>query len=225
MKSKEFIRNLMSYIKEHYQHPDAVFLKEELKFKQGKYVYGEISFNYSSSFEGVMSYYCAYNKEMGGFFAANLPPYQKPRDSYDMVFLQNSIQGAHYYQAPPLTGYPHGDAVKLPETEAEAEPIYADVLQHLQQYHIPIIRDIHEGSADTLKYLAAYPDAFRLKALTADYIVRRHNLTAKDKLVQDLFAFDDKVNVNENGLFSEYDLIFGNNDFDQAVKQCIMQAV
>ena len=128
MKSKEFIRGLMAYIKAHYQHPDAVFLKEDLKFKQGKYVYGEILFNYSSSFEGVMAYYCAYNKEMGGFFAANLPPYQQPRDSYDMVFLQNSIQGAHYYQAPPLTGYPHGDAVKLPETEAEAEPIYADVL-------------------------------------------------------------------------------------------------
>ena len=126
----------MAYIKAHYQHSDAVFLKEELKFKQGKYVYGEISFNYSSSFEGVMSYDCVYNKEMGDFFAANLPPYQKPKDSYDMVFLQNSIQGAHYYQAPPLTVYPHGDAVKLPETEAEAEPIYADVLQHLQQYHI-----------------------------------------------------------------------------------------
>ena len=73
--------------------------------------------------------------------------------------------------------------------------------------------------------MAAYPDAFRLKALTADYIVRRHNLTAKDKLVQDLFAFDDKVNANENGLFSEHDLIFGNNDFDQAIKQRIMQAV
>lgn len=99
------------------------------------------------------------------------------------------------------------------------------MLQHLQQYHIPIIRDIHEGDADTFKYLAAYPDAFRrLKALTADYIVRRHNLTADNKLVQDLFAFDDKVTTNENRLFSQHDLIFGNNEFDQAIKQRIMQA-
>lgn len=98
------------------------------------------------------------------------------------------------------------------------------MLQHLQQYHIPIIRDIHEGNADTFKYLAAYPDAFRLKALTADYIVRRHNLTADNKLVQDLFAFDDKVTTNENRLFSQHDLIFGNNEFDQAIKQRIMQA-
>ena len=89
---------------------------------------------------------------------------------------------------------------------------------------ISIIRAIHECSADTLKYLAAYPDAFRLKALTADYIVRRHNLTADNKLVQDLFAFDDKVTANENRLFSQHDLIFGNNEFDQAVKQRIMQA-
>jgi hypothetical protein len=27
MKSKEFIRGLMAYIKAHYRHPDAVFLK------------------------------------------------------------------------------------------------------------------------------------------------------------------------------------------------------
>ena len=87
------------------------------------------------------------------------------------------------------------------------------MLQHLQQYHIPIIRAIHECSADTLKYLAAYPNAFRLKALTAD-----------NKLVQDLFAFDDKVTANENRLFSQHDLIFGNNEFDQAIKQRIMQA-
>ena len=48
MKSKEFIRGLMAYIKEHYQHPDAVFLKEELKFKQGKYEYAYLAFEHSN---------------------------------------------------------------------------------------------------------------------------------------------------------------------------------
>ena len=202
-----------------------MFLKEELKFKQGKYVYAYLAFEHSSIAEGITLHISVYSKEMARFSTENPLLCPQPLKPNDVVFVKNSIQSSADYHAPPLTGYPHGDAVKLPETEAEAELIYADVLQHLQQYHIPIIRDIHEGNADTLKYLAAYPDAFRrLKALTADYIVRRHNLTADNKLVQDLFAFDDKVTANENRLFSQHDLIFGNNEFDQASKQRIMQA-
>ena len=87
-----------------------------------------------------------------------------------------------------------------------------------------IIRDIHECSANVLKHLAAMPFPFRFKALTADFIIRRNGLTADNKLVQDLFAFDDKVTANENGLFSQHDLIFMDNEFDQAIKQRIMQA-
>ena len=223
MKSKEFVRGLMAYIKEHYQHPDAVFLKEALKFKQGKFVYGEITFEYSSVFGGLTLIVWALNKEMGAFFANNPPPYRKPTEFPDLVFAQNSIQSAHYFQAPPITSYPHGDAIKLPETEAEAEPIYADVLQHMQQHYIAVIHDIHAGNANVLKYLAAYPSAFWFKALTADFIIRRNGLTARDKLVQDLFAFDDKVTANENGLFSPHDLIFMDNEFDQKLKEQIMQ--
>mgnify|MGYP007093466711 FL=1 len=140
-----------------------------------------------------------------------------------MVFRQNSIESAHYYRSPPLTSYPHSDAIKLPETEAEAEPIYADVLQHMQQHYIAVIHNIHAGSTDVLKYLAAYPSAFWFKALTADFIIRRNGLTARDKLVQDLFAFDDKVTANENRLFSPHDSIFMDNEFDQKLKEQIMQ--
>ena len=48
-------------------------------------------------------------------------------------------------------------------------------------------------------------------------------MTARDKLVQDLFAFDDKVTANENRLFSPHDLIFMDNEFDQKLKEQIMQ--
>ena len=68
MKSKEFICGLIAYIKAHYQHPDAVFLKEALKFKRGKCVYGDISFSYSNVFEGVILRCHAYNKEIRAFF-------------------------------------------------------------------------------------------------------------------------------------------------------------
>lgn len=223
MKSKEFVRGLMAYIKEHYQHPDAVFLKESLKFKQGKFVYGDIIFSHSSISDGIVLHCLAFNKEMADFFAANPPRYRKPTSFPDLVFRQNSIESAHYYRSPPLTSYPHSDAIKLPETEAEAEPIYADVLQHMQQHYIAVIHNIHAGSTDVLKYLAAYPSAFWFKALTADFIIRRNGLTARDKLVQDLFAFDDKVIANENRLFSPHDSIFMDNEFDQKLKEQIMQ--
>ena len=101
--------------------------------------------------------------------------------------------GSLYYQTPPITRYPHGDTIKLPETEAEAESVYADVLQHLQQHCIAVIHDIHSGNADVLKYFAAYPSSFKFKALAADYIIRCNGLTADNKPVQNLFAFDDKV--------------------------------
>ena len=224
MKTKEFIRGLMAYIKAHYQHPDAVFLKESLKFKEERDTYGELVFSYSTTFEGVTLHISIDSKEMVAFFAANYPQaYRQSAEFPYTVFVQNSIQGAHYFQAPPITSYPHGDAIKLPETETEAEPIYADVLQHLQQHYIAVIHDIHAGNANVLKYLAAYPSAFWFKALTADFIIRRNGLTARDKLVQDLFAFDDKVTANENGLFSPHDLIFMDNEFDQKLKEQITQ--
>lgn len=147
MKSKEFIRGLMAYIKAHYQHPDAVFLKEELKFKQGKYEYAYLAFEHSNIAEGITLHLSVRNKEMAEFFAANPPPYAQG-EPYDLIFVRNAIQCAHYYQTPPITRYPHGDTIKLPETEAEAEPVYADVLQHLQQHCIAVIHDIHSGNAD-----------------------------------------------------------------------------
>lgn len=105
MKSKEFICGLMAYIKEHYQHPDAVFLKEAPKFKRGKFVYGEITFSYSNVFEGVILRCHAYNKEMGAFFAENVPPYDEFDKPYDSVFSQGSFESSPYYHAPPITRY------------------------------------------------------------------------------------------------------------------------
>ena len=124
----------MAYIKEHYQHPDAVFLKEALKFKQGRDVYGKLTFGYSSVFEGATRCISVYNKEMEKFFAANFPPYAKGAAN-DLIFIQETVQFSHYFHAPPITRYPHGDAIKLPDSETKAEPIYADVLQHIQQHH------------------------------------------------------------------------------------------
>ena len=43
MKSKEFIQGLIEYLKNNLNIPDANFLKDRIKFKKGKYVYGEIS--------------------------------------------------------------------------------------------------------------------------------------------------------------------------------------
>ena len=91
MKSKEFIRGLMAYIKEHYQHPDAVFLKEALKFKRGKFVYGEITFDYSSVFEGVTLNLSVYNQELGRFLNENSSPRDQHRSYPDLVFVQASF--------------------------------------------------------------------------------------------------------------------------------------
>ena len=74
MKSKEFIRGLMAYIKAHYQHPDAVFLKEELKFKQGKYEYAYLAFEHSSIAEGITLHISVYSKRNGAFFHRNPAP-------------------------------------------------------------------------------------------------------------------------------------------------------
>lgn len=52
MKSKEFIQGLIEYLKNNLNIPDANFLKDRIKFKKGKYVYGEISFSNSRTFEG-----------------------------------------------------------------------------------------------------------------------------------------------------------------------------
>ena len=77
MKSKEFIEGLIEYLKNNLNIPDANFLKDRIKFKKGKYVYGEISFSNSRTFEGVILHLYAYNSEMGNFFSQNVPPYDK----------------------------------------------------------------------------------------------------------------------------------------------------
>ena len=91
MKSKEFIQGLIEYLKNNLNIPDANFLKDRIKFKKGKYVYGEISFSNSRTFEGVMLHLYAYNSEMGNFFSQNVPPYDKSSNPYDSVFVQPSI--------------------------------------------------------------------------------------------------------------------------------------
>lgn len=223
MKSKEFIQGLIEYLKNNLNIPDANFLKDRIKFKKGKYVYGEISFSNSRTFEGVILHLYAYNSEMGNFFSQNVPPYDKSSNPYDLVFVQPSISQAHFFKAPPITSFPYGDTIKLPESENDAKKIYPDVLKHLQKNHIPIIMAFHSGSKEVLKYLALYPEAFRFKALTAIFIINKNELPLNDPLIQNILLFDKKVLENENGLFSKHDLIFLENPFDQKLKQQIMQ--
>ena len=208
-------------------HPKALlaanFLKDRIKFKKGKYVYGEISFSNSRTFEGVILHLYAYNSEMGIFFSKNVPPYDKSSNPYDLVFVQPSISQAHFFKAPPITSFPYGDTIKLPESENDAKKIYPDVLKHLQQNHIPIIMAFHSGSKEVLKYLELYPEAFRFKALTAIFIINKNELPLNDPLIQNILLFDKKVLENDNGLFSKHDLIFMENSFDQKLKQQIMQ--
>lgn len=131
MKSKEFIQGLIEYLKNNLNIPDANFLKDRIKFKKGKYVYGEISFSNSRTFEGVILHLYAYNSEMGNFFSQNVPPYDKSSNPYDLVFVQPSISQAYFFKAPPITSFPYGDTIKLPESENDAKNIYPDVLKHL----------------------------------------------------------------------------------------------
>ena len=91
-----------------------MFLKEELKFKQGKYEYAYLAFEHSSIAEGITLHISVYSKRNGAFFHPLLCP--QPLKPNDVVFVKNPIQSSADYHAPPLTCYPHGDAVKLPET-------------------------------------------------------------------------------------------------------------
>ena len=118
--------------------PDANFLKDRIKFKKGKYVYGEISFSNSRTFEGVILHLYAYNSEMGNFFSQNVPPYDKSSNPYDLVFVQPSISQAHFFKAPPITSFPYRDTIKLPESENDTKKIYPDVLKHLQKNQLLI---------------------------------------------------------------------------------------
>lgn len=102
MKSKEFIQGLIEYLKNNLNIPDANFLKDRIKFKKRKYVYGEISFSNSRTFEGVILHLYAYNSEMGNFFSQNVPPYDKSSNPYDLVFVQPSISQAHFLKLPLL---------------------------------------------------------------------------------------------------------------------------
>ena len=221
MKSKEFIRGLMAYIKVHYQHPDAVFLKEELKFKQGKYEYAYLAFEHSNIAEGITLHLSVYSKEMAHFSTENPLLCPQPLEPNNVVFVKNSIQCSADYHAPTITSYPHGDAVKLPETEAQAEPIYADVLQHLEQHYIPMIMDFAQANTNVLKQLVLFRYSFHYPALTALFIQQKNNLPPDAPEIQALFEHDDKILAKgfKGGL------IFEDNDFDQAIKQRIMQAV
>ena len=221
MKSKEFIRGLMAYIKVHYQHPDAVFLKEELKFKQGKYEYAYLAFEHSNIAEGITLHLSVYSKEMAHFSTENPLLCPQPLEPNNVVFVKNSIQCSADYHAPPITSYPHGDAVKLPETEAQAEPIYADVLQHLEQHYIPMIMAFAQANTNVLKQLVLFRYSFHYPALTALFIQQKNNLPPDAPEIQALFEHDDKILAKgfKGGL------IFEDNDFDQAIKQRIMQAV
>ncbi|OSI13841.1 growth inhibitor PemK [Neisseria dumasiana] len=223
MNSKEFIQGIIEYLKNNLNIPDATFLKDRIKFKKGKYVYSEISFSYSRIFDGVQLNLLIYNSEMGNFFSLNVPPYDKSTNPYDLVFAQASISKAHYFQAPFITSFPHGDTIKLPESENDAKKIYSDVLKHLQENHIPIITAFHSSSKEVLKYLALYPSAFRFKALTAVFIINKNKLSPNDALIQNILMFDQKVLKNDNGLFSKQDMIFLENSFDQKLKQQILQ--
>ena len=98
-----------------------------------------------------------------------------------------------FFKAPPITSFPYGDTIKLPESENDAKNIYPDVLKHLQQDHIPIIMAFHSGSKEVLKYLALYPEAFRFKALTAIFIINKNELPLNDSLIQNILLFDKKV--------------------------------
>ena len=201
----------MAYIKAHYQHPDAVFLKEELKFKQGKYEYAYLAFEHSSIAEGITLHISVYSKEMARFSTEN--PLLCPQPL-------NSIQSSADYHAPPLTVYPHGDAVKLPNSEAEAEPIYADILQHLERYYIPMITDFTQAHPNVLKQLVLFRYSFHYPALTALFIQQKNNLPPDAPEIRALFEHDEKILAKgfKGGL------IFDDNEFDQAIKQRIMQA-
>ena len=94
------------------------------------------------------------------FFSQNVPSYDKSSNPYDLVFVQPSISQAHFFKAPPITSFPYGDTIKLPESENYAKNIYPDVLKHLQQDHIPIIMAFHSGSKEVLKYLALLSRGF-----------------------------------------------------------------
>ena len=64
------------------------------------------------------------------FSPKNVPPYDKSSNPYDLVFVQPSISQAHFFKAPPITSFPYGDTIKLPESENDAKTIYPDVLKH-----------------------------------------------------------------------------------------------
>ena len=55
------------------------------------------------------------------FFSQNVPPYDKSSNPYDLVFVQPSISQAHFFKAPPITSFPYGDTIKLPESENDAK--------------------------------------------------------------------------------------------------------
>lgn len=197
-----------------------MFLKEELKFKQGKYVYAYLAFEHSSIAEGITLHISVYSKEMARFSTENPLLCPQPLKPNDVVFVKNSIQSSADYHAPPLTVYPHGDAVKLPNSEAEAEPIYADILQHLERYYIPMITDFTQAHPNVLKQLVLFRYSFHYPALTALFIQQKNNLPPDAPEIRALFEHDEKILAKgfKGGL------IFDDNEFDQAIKQRIMQA-
>ena len=98
------------------------------------------------------------------FFSQNVPPYDKSSNPYDLVFVQPSISQAHFFKAPPITSFPYGDTIKLPESENDAKNIYPDDIKafatrsYSNHYGLPF-----RLAKKFLKYLALYPEAFRFK--------------------------------------------------------------
>ena len=144
----------------------------------------------------------------------------QPLKPNDVVFVKNPIQSSADYHAPPITRYPHGNAIKLPTSEAEAEPIYADVLQHIEQNYIRTIMEFAEFNPKILEYQKTNQLWFRVGTLTALFIQQKNNLPPNAPEIQALFEHDKKMLAKGDMV----GLVFSENDFGQAIKQRIMQA-
>ncbi len=181
-------------------------------------MYGEMTFDYSSVFEGVTLNLSVYNQELGRFLNENPSPRDQHRSYPDLVFVQASFQSSSGYKVPPITRYPHGDAIKLPTSEAEAEPIYADVLQHIEQNYIRTIMEFAEFNPKILEYQKTNQLWFRVGTLTALFIQQKNNLPPNAPEIQALFEHDKKMLAKGDMV----GLVFSENDFDQAIKQKIL---
>lgn len=222
-----FLKELIEFIATSASDLHPTIFKKKIRFGKGKNMYSEIVFEYIQSEKGYSLHLSSYNKEIGNFFESELGNgflriiENAPKDYRNIVFSQNSCATSHYYKSFPVIAQSDSYGIIFP---ADGNAVFDDVLAHLEAHHFKFIKTMEVMSPAILDYIRKFPSAFGVKqrALTALFVIEKNNLSIQDEKVQALFEYDEMVLKNESKLFSPFDLIFGKNGFEQAIKERIL---